>query len=577
MSWSHRGRGVRASASVVALGSAIGIVAAGADAGASCGDAWPTSASYYNGQTWDVRDDSWMAGDATNQVDLGDGRMLWLMGDTNWGTRNADGSYEPGWTMKTNSVFVQEGSCTKALRPFADFVKKSSGTDLYWPNDGWVYEDHVFITFSRIELTGTGTFGFVSDGMEVVRLDRSTLATEGRWPLPDPSRDWGSSVERVGDTLYWFGRAPSGRRGDPRTMHLARSTVGNVLEFRYRTATGWSISPSAAVPIHRRPTDSNVAFGTLPDGRWSASYKDSEFVGTAIEADVARNPWGPWAHLGPIAEAAPERDGELTYGGYVVPEIGWHEGTILVKWSHNSLVPGEVERGLVRYRPAFTSVPIGVFDDAEGHAALERERRFVVNAYREFLGRDPRTAEEDFWTNEMSFGIDRTRFTWALARSDEWLRYELDKMYRGALGRAADEGGLRYWSSYVRGGGRLTEVGSYLYASDEFYERSGGTDRGFVTGLYHALLGRAPDATGLRHWLQAMSRGLPRAGVTASFYGSIESRRSRVEALYRDLLGRGADAGGLAYWSEVLIEADDVLLAATLAASQEFHHRSQRV
>ena len=341
--------------------------------------------------------------------------------------------------------------------------------------------------------------------------------------------------------------------------------------------TGWSSSPTAAVPIHRRPTDSNVSFGRLPDGRWSASFKDNEFVGRAIEVDVATNPWGPWAHMGPIATAAPTRDGELTYGGYVVPEVGWGQGTVLVKWSHNSLVEGDVSSGLVRYRPAFTTASTAVFDDVEGHAALERERRFVVNAHREFLGRDPRSAEEDHWTNEMSFGGDRGRFTSTLAKSDEWLRYELDKMYLGAFGRRIDEEGRLYWTSFVRRGGRLTEVGVYLYASDEFYSRSGGTDRGFVTALYHELLDRPPDRIGLHHWLRSMANGLPRAGVTASFYSSIESRRGRVEALYQDLLGRRAEPAGLAYWSEVLLHADDVLLAATLAASQEFHDRSQRV
>src|SRR5688500_19757977 len=123
-------------------------------------------------------------------------------------------------------------------------------------------------------------------------------------------------------------------------------------------------------------------------------------------------------------------------------------------------------------------------------------------------------------------------------------------MYLGAFGRRVDEEGRLHWTRYVRRGGRLTDVGVYLYASDEFYARSGGTDRGFVTELYHELLDRPPDQLGLHHWLRSMANGLPRTGVTASFYSSIESRRGRVEALYRDLLGRAAEADGLRYWSE---------------------------
>lgn len=296
--YTHRPKLQRAAAILLVIASAVLAAPAIASAGPACYGPLPTDAGSYNAATWN-RADGWLGADATSQVDLGDGRILWLMGDTDWGSRAPEGPYRPGWTMRTNSAFVQTGDCFTSARPHHNFVEPSPGADLYWPTDGYVVGEDLYVVFARIKVTG-GTFGFRSDGHDLVRLDKTTFRFEGRWPLPDRSRDWGSSVERHGHTIYWWGRAPTGAPGNSGHMFLARSTLHRMLDFEYRTSDGWSTNAHAAIPVHRRPRDSNVSFAQLPDGRWAASYKDQVFGGRHVELDVAANPWGPWAHMGRI-------------------------------------------------------------------------------------------------------------------------------------------------------------------------------------------------------------------------------------------------------------------------------------
>jgi len=81
---------------------------------------------------------------------------------------------------------------------------------------------------------------------------------------------------------------------------------------------------------------------------------------------------------------------------------------------------------------------------------------------------------------------------------------------------------------------------------------------GCVAGLYHTLLGRAPEEEGLRYWVDAVHQGLPFTQVVQAFLASDEYRadpcldasspEAWVTGLYQELLLREPDPGGLAYW-----------------------------
>jgi hypothetical protein len=70
----------------------------------------------------------------------------------------------------------------------------------------------------------------------------------------------------------------------------------------------------------------------------------------------------------------------------------------------------------------------------------------------------------------------------------------------------------------------------------------------FVDGLYHALLNRAPDATGLVNWVVTLQNGMSRAQVVSNFWNSAEHRGLEVDYMYKTFLHRGADPAGRAAW-----------------------------
>ena len=67
------------------------------------------------------------------------------------------------------------------------------------------------------------------------------------------------------------------------------------------------------------------------------------------------------------------------------------------------------------------------------------------------------------------------------------------------------------------------------------------TNQGFVTKLYHDLLGRDPDPQGLDYFSTILDRNLVnRFQVTLAIETSIEGRMDQIQNLDRSLLGRNA-------------------------------------
>lgn len=66
-----------------------------------------------------------------------------------------------------------------------------------------------------------------------------------------------------------------------------------------------------------------------------------------------------------------------------------------------------------------------------------------------------------------------------------------------------------------------------------------------INKAYQEVLGRAPDAAGLKFWQDAAASGQSIDAIKGSIANSAEAQ---VRKLYKDLLGRPADGAGLEYW-----------------------------
>lgn len=89
------------------------------------------------------------------------------------------------------------------------------------------------------------------------------------------------------------------------------------------------------------------------------------------------------------------------------------------------------------------------------------------------------------------------------------------RLYRGILGRDPDAAGLRSAAEDIQRG-RLEEVADSMLASEEFERnRARMQPRDFLESLYRGLLSREPDSAGLRTYLGDMERGRYRDVVRA--------------------------------------------------------------
>ena len=84
------------------------------------------------------------------------------------------------------------------------------------------------------------------------------------------------------------------------------------------------------------------------------------------------------------------------------------------------------------------------------------------------------------------------------------------------------------------------------------------SDYGLINVLYGKYLNRAPDADGLKSWLNAYDSGVAITEIGQNFIRSQEyvnqftSSSDFLKSLYHDSLGRSIDGGGLQHWSDAL-------------------------
>jgi hypothetical protein len=221
-----------------------------------------------------------------------------------------------------------------------------------------------------------------------------------------------------------------------------------------------------------------------------------------------------------------------------------------------------------------TTVVVVVGERVSSGAPTAAEACIVDATYQVFLKRPATATEVGSWSSRFATGEPEHRLPGALAVGEDWLAAEVTALYRQALDRDPEPGGLAYWSGELRRGVLVNRVGTLIYGSSELYSRAGGTPRAFVADLYRRILRRELDPEGADYWVGELGRR-SRGGVAAQFFASVESRSGRVDRLYQEILGRAADPDGRVYWIGQLRTVNDVRLAVLLASSEEFRARAQ--
>jgi hypothetical protein len=197
---------------------------------------------------------------------------------------------------------------------------------------------------------------------------------------------------------------------------------------------------------------------------------------------------------------------------------------------------------------------------------------FIANAYEPLLNRPPDVTASS-WVNGLNSGtFTPVTAVLGIERSGEYVTDQVDAMYLHYLDRAADPQGQQYWVGFVLAGGTFEQVAERLVSSQEFFELQGGTNPGFITGLYQDVLDRKPSATELAGWELVLDSGTSRDTVAVAFLTSQEYRTDLVRTDYLTFLQRPADSGGLEAWVNALNAgaSDQEVLAGIFGSAEGY-------
>jgi hypothetical protein len=193
-------------------------------------DGGPHLSNFIRAEPWPQADalfhsnPNWLGGDDAYSVDLGNKRVLWLFADTFIATSGKHIRSEA--VMINNSVAIESGYDpstasihfywrTEAGKPQSFFPRH--GDIWYWPADGIVAGDKLFIFLMGVRATQTG-LRFELAGWETVAVPnfRSSPSEWKMHPVKSPANDFGifisGSLLQKDDYMYAFSYQESGAK-----------------------------------------------------------------------------------------------------------------------------------------------------------------------------------------------------------------------------------------------------------------------------------------------------------------------------------------------------------------------------
>lgn len=287
-------------------------------------------------------DPRWLGGDGAMSVDLGNGRVLWLFGDSF--VDPAQAGSRPSTALVRNSVAIQSGyDPTAAGIQFfwslsgaqATAFFPHAGERWFWPSSGIVLGGRLLVFLVEIEPAATD-LGFQACGWQAVRID-NPQDTPDRWrrtyldspPTPGFIVGTGSPVLADG-WLHAFAT-----ENDGRALYLLRWPEEAAAEGKLDGARWWAGEAAGWVP---RPNGGALPRAVSTDGQmeFSVTYVSElnrwlqvQTLSLAVpclavaSAPALTGPWStPTCFYDPPEKGAP---GLLIYAGKAHPALAGAE------------------------------------------------------------------------------------------------------------------------------------------------------------------------------------------------------------------------------------------------------------
>ncbi len=164
-------------------------------------------------------------------------------------------------------------------------------------------------------------------------------------------------------------------------------------------------------------------------------------------------------------------------------------------------------------------------------------RLFVMQQYRDLLGREGATEGIDYWQYLLDSGyLTRAQLINKFLCCPEGQRRmaAIIRLYIGCFNRMPQYVGLDYWYTKYLSGMTLPRIAESFVLCPEFISKYGNLDNtSFVILLYKNILWREPNPQGLDYWTALLdSKQLSRGDVVLKFIESDEFERKSFAGVY---------------------------------------------
>jgi hypothetical protein len=281
---------------------------------------------------------------------------------------------------------------------------------------------------------------------------------------------------------------------------------------------------------------------------------------------ILNKPAGGTVEVFATSNGAPAGQGQIFLGSAEVTTNSAGFATFALR---NASVPAGAGTTFTATVTGGVSVGTSAFSNSIGTSTANQA--YVANIYQLLLSRVPDPSSST-WVDLLDHGASPASVVLAIEASTEYLNDQVSAMYQLYLQRVPDAGGAQHWVSLLQAGGTLEQVAAALSSSQEYFVLHGGTNQGFITGLYANVLNRSASTGEIATWETALDSGASRASVAAAFLASQEYRTNLVQNDYATFLDRAADPGGLAFWVNALHAGakDQEVLAAIFGSPEGY-------
>lgn len=332
-----------------------------------------------------------------------------------------------------------------------------------------------------------------------------------------------------------------------------------------RDGDGWTVT------LGRLEADAIWAWKLVGDAEWTSgvgntiALPDATYAAGALQVrqtDLAGNPGNVATNTAPIAPSVPAPGPGPQPEPEPEPEPPANPLDI-----DNDAMPDALEEHY------------GMIVGERDHDVAGSDLLFVMQTYRDLLGREADTDGLGYWLGRLDHDLERATFTQAFIDAVPGAD-TLVLAYAGILQRAPESDGLHYWLQQAEAGQATADLVQAIAVSTESVS-AGLDDAAWVQWLYSDVLGRPADAGGYAYWIEQLASDGARAQVlvevlhSAEFASSLPEDYAHAMLAQTALLGHAQTTDALeAMFTWMAVEGEDVLaLILAIQGSANYHGR----